>query len=42
MYTSSNADTSVDRRFVDAVEPLLLEYKVIKSFVLNYYFAKKA
>jgi hypothetical protein len=24
------------------VEPLLLEYKVIKSFVLNYYFAKKA
>ncbi|XP_030967597.1 probable inactive purple acid phosphatase 27 [Quercus lobata] len=28
MYTSSNADTSVDPQFVNAVEPLLLQYKV--------------
>uniref|UniRef100_A0A2N9EWS7 Purple acid phosphatase n=1 Tax=Fagus sylvatica TaxID=28930 RepID=A0A2N9EWS7_FAGSY len=32
MYTSSNADTSVDKRFVNAVEPLLLEYKVDLAF----------
>ncbi|KAB1228219.1 putative inactive purple acid phosphatase 27 [Morella rubra] len=28
MYTSSNADTSVDSSFVDSVEPLLLQYQV--------------
>ena len=34
MYTSSNADTSVDPQFVNAVEPLLLQYKVHSSIEL--------